>query len=127
MSWADWLRKPLAALGGVDKTRWVVLDVETSGLDPIRDQLLAIAAIAVQVDWAGRALAVDLGMLIKARSDAQRNADAASLAGASAFQNNKPQDAIYDANLASGTLADGRTWLPRMYGFWIGLMSMARP
>jgi DNA polymerase-3 subunit epsilon len=41
----DALRKP------VDERRWVVLDVETSGLDPRRDQLLAIAAIALQVDW----------------------------------------------------------------------------
>ncbi|HEY6136076.1 MAG TPA: 3'-5' exonuclease [Rubrivivax sp.] len=28
--------------------RWVVLDVESSGLDPARDRLLAIAAVAVQ-------------------------------------------------------------------------------
>jgi DNA polymerase-3 subunit epsilon len=31
--------------------RWVTLDVETSGLDMQRDQLLAIAAIGIQVDW----------------------------------------------------------------------------
>jgi DNA polymerase-3 subunit epsilon len=30
--------------------RWVVLDVESSGLDPQHDRLLAIAALAVQVD-----------------------------------------------------------------------------
>ena len=29
--------------------RWVVLDVESSGLDPARDRLLAIAAVAVEV------------------------------------------------------------------------------
>lgn len=58
MSWVDWLRRPLAALTGVDDARWVVLDVETSGLDPQRDQLLAIAAIAVQVDWAGKRLSI---------------------------------------------------------------------
>ena len=61
MNWADWFRKPLAVLGGVDKARWVVLDVETSGLDPMRDQLLAIAAIAVQVDWAGKRLSITPG------------------------------------------------------------------
>lgn len=58
MSWVDWLRRPLAALAGVDDACWVVLDVETSGLDPQRDQLLAIAAIAVQVDWAGKRLSI---------------------------------------------------------------------
>lgn len=38
--------RPAAAVG---VTRWVVLDVESSGLDPHADRLLAIAAIAVQV------------------------------------------------------------------------------
>ena len=31
----------------VDDTRWIVADVETSGLDPHRDRLLAIAAVAL--------------------------------------------------------------------------------
>jgi DNA polymerase-3 subunit epsilon len=35
----------------VDERRWVVLDVEASGLDPAHDRLLAIAAVAV--DMAG--------------------------------------------------------------------------
>jgi len=58
MSWrAGWGRLfglPVA----VDEARWVVLDVETSGLDPHHDQLLAIAAIAVQVDWADKRLSI---------------------------------------------------------------------
>jgi DNA polymerase III subunit epsilon len=33
-----------------DARRWVVLDVEASGLDAARDRLLAIAAVAVHVD-----------------------------------------------------------------------------
>lgn len=40
-----WLR-PMPA---VDEGRWVVLDVESSGLDARRDRLLAIAAIAVHL------------------------------------------------------------------------------
>ena len=34
----------------VDEARWIVLDVESSGLDPQRDRLLAIAAIGVHFD-----------------------------------------------------------------------------
>lgn len=36
-------------MNGPAAQRWVVLDVESSGLDPARDRLLAIAAVAVQV------------------------------------------------------------------------------
>jgi DNA polymerase-3 subunit epsilon len=35
---------------GADDTRWVVLDVESSGLDASRDRLLAIAAVALRHD-----------------------------------------------------------------------------
>ena len=61
MAWRDWLHKHVGAPGALDEARWVVLDVETSGLDPQRDQLLAIAAIALRVDWAGRRLSIALG------------------------------------------------------------------
>lgn len=56
MGWGNWWRR-----AAVDEKRWVMLDVETSGLDPRRDRLLAIAAIALRVDWDARQLAVDLG------------------------------------------------------------------
>jgi DNA polymerase-3 subunit epsilon len=44
MSWWPWHRRPLAAQ---DSRRWVVADVESSGLNPRADRLLAIAAVAV--------------------------------------------------------------------------------
>ena len=55
MGWLDALRgrQPV-----VDEARWVMLDVETSGLDPQRDRLLAIAAIAMRIDWPTRRLAI---------------------------------------------------------------------
>ncbi|MBK8073201.1 MAG: 3'-5' exonuclease [Ramlibacter sp.] len=56
MSLRDWLRGRPAFVA--DEARWVMLDVETSGLDAARDQLLAIAAIAMEVDWANRTLRV---------------------------------------------------------------------
>ncbi|MFN5166991.1 MAG: 3'-5' exonuclease [Pseudomonadota bacterium] len=45
----SWLRRLLEGRGrGADEPgRWVVLDVESSGLDPRADRLLAIAAVAV--------------------------------------------------------------------------------
>jgi DNA polymerase III subunit epsilon len=36
--------------------RWVVLDVEASGLDAANDRLIAIAAVALEVDWPGKRL-----------------------------------------------------------------------
>jgi hypothetical protein len=46
---------------------------------------LVLAAVAMVTVGAVAAVAIDLGMLYKARSDAQRAAEAAALAGASAF------------------------------------------
>jgi DNA polymerase-3 subunit epsilon len=41
-----------------DPGRWLVLDVESSGLDPSRDRLLALAAVALRLD--GRRASIDL-------------------------------------------------------------------
>lgn len=60
MSLLDWLPRSRSRFE-VDESRWVMLDVETSGLNPHHDRLLAIAAIALRVDWAKRRLSVDLG------------------------------------------------------------------
>jgi DNA polymerase III subunit epsilon len=38
--------------------RWIVLDVETSGLDPEVAQLLAIACVGIRVNWARRTLTI---------------------------------------------------------------------
>ena len=56
MAGAWWSRKE-----PVDEARWVMTDVETSGLDPARDRLLAVAAIALRVDWPAKRLGIDLG------------------------------------------------------------------
>ena len=61
MHWLDRLQGRLTRGAPLDETRWVMLDVETSGLDIRRDRLLAIAAIALRVDWTARTLDVDLG------------------------------------------------------------------
>ena len=55
MRWLDWLGR---AQMPVDESRWVMLDVETSGLDPRRDRLLAIAAIGLKVDWPRKRLSI---------------------------------------------------------------------
>jgi DNA polymerase-3 subunit epsilon len=49
-----WWRPMLKRRTLADERRWVVLDVEASGLDAAHDRLLAIAALGVHVD-AGRA------------------------------------------------------------------------
>jgi len=43
----------------VRQDRWVVVDVEATGLDAHHDRLLAIAAIGVRVDWTSRQLAIE--------------------------------------------------------------------
>jgi DNA polymerase III subunit epsilon len=41
--------------------RWVVLDVETSGLDPQTAQLLAVACVGLTVDWQRKTLCISPG------------------------------------------------------------------
>ncbi len=64
MSWQNWFSlrpwsKQAPPRHGTE--RWVVLDVETSGLDTARAQLLSIACVAVQVSWQTRRLALTPG------------------------------------------------------------------
>ena len=53
-----WFSRRGAPAAG-DAGRWVVLDVESSGLDPTRDRLLAVAALAVRRE--GEVLSIELG------------------------------------------------------------------
>lgn len=53
-----WMRRPSDQ---ADPHRWLMVDVETSGLDASRDRLLAIASIALHVDWGTRRLAIHPG------------------------------------------------------------------
>ena len=54
MGLLDWFKTSHADAPRIQ--RWVVLDVETSGLEPQEAQLLAVAAVAVQVDWQAKRL-----------------------------------------------------------------------
>jgi len=62
----NWLRRLRDAIGPAlpgpepRMARWVVVDVETSGLDMHRDRLLAMAAIGLRVDWAELRIDVQL-------------------------------------------------------------------
>lgn len=60
MSLFSWLKHP-APQEQSGQERWIVLDVETSGLDPQKAQLLAVACIGLQVDWANRTLTIEPG------------------------------------------------------------------
>lgn len=75
MSLLDRLRRGPA----VDDARWVVLDVESSGLDPSRDRLLAIAALAVRIDGRRPAIALGDSFEIVLRSEAASAPDKANI------------------------------------------------
>jgi len=50
MNWlADWRARRSAARGAAAATRWVLIDTETSGLDPVQDRLIALAGVAVDL------------------------------------------------------------------------------
>lgn len=62
-----------------------------------RGATMVIVALSMAALFGFLALAIDLGMLYVAHSDAQRAADAAALAGASAFLDNSPAAAVAPA------------------------------
>ena len=59
--------------------RWVLLDVETSGLDVRRDLLLAIAAVGLEVDWTRRRLALRPGDSLSVTLRPERVSDKANI------------------------------------------------
>ncbi|MBS7806729.1 3'-5' exonuclease [Variovorax sp. PCZ-1] len=61
MGLLDWFKQKSVASAEPVRERWVVLDVETSGLDPQKAQLLAVACIGLRVDWTTRTLAITPG------------------------------------------------------------------
>lgn len=56
--WLGWGHSGRPAQPTVE--RWVVIDVETTGLDTRTDQLLAIAALGLRVDWTHHQLSLVL-------------------------------------------------------------------
>ena len=58
-SW--WGGHGAAPAQGTPVERWVVVDVETSGLDASSDHLLAVAALGLSVDWRRQCLDIVLG------------------------------------------------------------------
>ena len=73
-----WLAgEPVKRVIAEPTTRWVVVDTETAGLDPERDALLAIGAVAVDE----RGIIVDDSFEVVVKSDASGNAANIALHG----------------------------------------------
>src|SRR5262249_37941860 len=70
---------------------------------------LVLAAVAMITVAAVAALAIDLGMLYKAKGDAQRAAEAAALAGASAFTEYAANDQVIEDTAQARTYRFGRS------------------
>ncbi len=68
-----------------------------TGVKSERGSTIVIVAVSMGALLAVGAVAVDLGMLLKVRNDAQRVADASALAGAAAYLKQKPSDAVDSA------------------------------
>lgn len=104
MSWLKRLKNAIAGPRAVDPTRWIMLDVETSGLDMSKDRLLAIAAIAMQVDWQAGTLSVELSdsFEVVIRQDEVSNKDNILLHGIGA---QSQRDGL-EPNLAMQCFAD---------------------
>ena len=75
-----------------------------------RGATLILVAVAMTALLGFLALAIDLGMLYTARADAQRAADAAALAGASAFLDNSASAAVAPARQRAFEYAERNTF-----------------
>src|SRR5581483_7405405 len=88
-----------------------------------RGAAAVLVAVALAALLAMAALAVDVGMLLKVRSDAQRAADAAALAGAQEFMTGKPQEAYVQVipDSAKVRVFVRRSATPTWFGHLLGL------
>lgn len=101
--WAPWRRPPAAP---IDEGRWVVVDVETTGLDMRHDQLLAIAAVALHTagDDAPRIVAADSFEAVLQRPDARADKDNILLHGIGVGEQRRGEP-------AAAVMADFERWL----------------
>jgi DNA polymerase-3 subunit epsilon len=81
------LRQPLAAM------RWCVVDVETGGLDPKRDPLLAIGAVAIERGQIALDASLEVG-LAQAQSTAAANILIHGISGSEQRAGQAPHEAL---------------------------------